>query len=161
RMPTTPAPAAFELADRACQDRLPRLKAAQILRQLGRARVALARLFLQTFQADCLQIAANLRVEQARRGGLGVDDLQHTVQPRGGPERRPAGEQLVEDRSERVHVRRLADLLVLTSSLLRRHVTRRSEDRVTLRLAGLVEALGETEIGDFRSAVGGEQYITR
>jgi len=41
------------------------------------------------------------------------------------------------------------------------HVTRRAEDGIALRLTRLVEALGKTEVGDFRRAVGGQQDVRR
>ena len=66
-----------------------------------------------------------------------------------GLERRPAGEQFVEDRPERVDVGGRADLLGLAAGLLGGHVRRRAEDGPALRLRRfLVDVLGQAEVGD-------------
>ena len=72
-----------------------------------------------------------------------------------GAERRAAGQQLVQDRPERVDVGRRADRGGVPGRLLRGHVARGAEDRPGVRPAGVrVEPLGQAEVGDLRRAVG-------
>ena len=85
--------------------RLAALPPPQVVRQLRRRRVPPARLLLQTFQTDRLQIARRLRLQLPRR---------HRLVPRapaasvssvvGRLERRTAGQALVQDRPQRIHV---------------------------------------------------------
>src|SRR5262249_14588201 len=79
---------------------------------------------------------------------------------RGGLERRPAGQALVEDGSQGVDVCGRADRPGAAAGLFRRHVTRRPQDGAGLRLAGgVVEFLGEAEVGDLEVAVLGDQHV--
>ena len=65
-------------------------------------------------------------------------------------ERRPAGEQLVQDRPQAVDVGRRRQPL-LAAGLLRGHVRRRADDRPGLRQAGVaLDPLGQPEVGDVR-----------
>ena len=64
-------------------------------------------------------------------------------------ERWPAGEQLVEDRAERVDVRGRPDLLMSGRRLLRGHVAGRADDDAARRqIAGQIEPLHQAEVGD-------------
>ena len=61
--------------------------------------VAPLRVLLQALEADRLEVARDLRA-QARGGhGFLVQHLEHGLQRRLGPERRPPGQHLVEDRA--------------------------------------------------------------
>ena len=70
--------------------------ALQVVRQRRGRRVAVRRLFLQTFQTDRLQIAVHLGVEQARRGRQLLHHLRQRVERRLGAERRPARQHFVQ-----------------------------------------------------------------
>jgi hypothetical protein len=88
-------------------------EAAQVFRQGCRARVAFARLLLQAFQTDGFQIPRAGRLQLDRRHRLLPADLLERLQERRALEGRAAGEQLVEDGSQRVDVRDRTDLLDL------------------------------------------------
>ena len=88
------------------QDRLTALEAPQVLGQLERRRVALVRLFLEALQTDRLDLARHARLDLRRRNRIGVLDVRQRFERRRGAERRPAGQELVEDRAERVDVGR-------------------------------------------------------
>src|SRR5262249_60736841 len=78
-----------------------------------------------------------------------VQHRQDGVQRRGPLEGGPAGEQLVQDRPQRVDVRGRAELTALAAGLLGGHVAGRADDLAGLGpVALLVEALGEAEVGD-------------
>ena len=77
-------------------------------------------------------------------------------------ERHSAGEHLVEDDAERVHVTERADLLEEAGGLLRRHVGRRTHDGAGTRLIDvLVELLGQAEVGHLGHTVGRQQHVDR
>ena len=70
-----------------------------------------------------------------------------------GPERRPAGEQLVENRAEAVDIDGRRQHL-FRPRLFGRHVARRADDGAGLRLPRVAfHALGQAEIRDVRLAV--------
>ena len=84
--------------------------------------------------------------------------LQHGVQRRRRPERRPAGEHLVQDRSEGVDVGGGTDVL-LGLGLFGGHVAGRAHDGAGLRqAAAALDVLGQAEIGDLRRA-GGQRRL--
>jgi len=142
-----------EGADRAGQDRLAVEEPPQLVGEhLGRG-VPFRRVLLQAPQADRLQVAGAVGRQPARRGRWVVGHLPQRVQLRHAAERGPAGEQLVEDRAERVHVGRRPDLGHPAAGLLGGHVRRRPEDRPGLgeRLGRVVEHLGQPEVGDLGS----------
>src|SRR5262249_8658188 len=77
-----------------------------------RGRRAPPRVLFQTPQGDRFEVAIDLRVEPPRRGGLLVEHLLERVHQAGRLERGPAGEALVEDRPQRVHVARRAHVFL-------------------------------------------------
>ena len=77
----------------------------QVVGQRRRRDVAPGRVFIEAFQADGLQVRRDLGDEAGGEYDLVIDDLADGLD-RGFPlERRPPGEQLVEDRPQRIHVR--------------------------------------------------------
>ncbi len=79
-----------------------------------------------------------------------------------GFEGRPAGEHLVEDRSQRIDVGRRADLAGQSLRLLGGHVAGRPHDLAADGVAILdLQPLGQAEVGDLRRAVGVEQDVGR
>ena len=120
------------------------------------------RLLLQALQADRLQVARDRRIEPPRRHRLVADDLEHRVHRRGRLERRPAGDQGIERRPQRIHVGRRADLAPLAAGLLRRHVAGRPHDLARAgQPAVALHLLGQAEVGDPRVAVLVEQDVGR
>ena len=109
RLAPAPPPGAFRAADGPRPDRLAGPEPPQVLGQGVGAGVAPRRLLLQAFQADRLQVARQPRLQPRRRDRLGRLDLLERLQRRRRPERRPAGQQLVEDRPQGVDVGRRAD----------------------------------------------------
>jgi hypothetical protein len=149
RVAPAPAPGALDAADRpggngaAVEERL------QVVGQGGGRGVAPGRLLVQALEADRLQVARQPRHQPAGRHRLVGQHLQHRVERRLGPERRAAGQALVEDGAQGVDVGGGADLLRLARRLLRRHVGGGAEDGAGLRLAAdVVQALGQAEVGD-------------
>ncbi len=136
-------------ADATGADRLARQVAAQVLGELLGTSVASGRRLVQAFQTDRFQIARRSRPQARRRHRLHVHDQAHRLQRRIAPERRPAGEELVEHRAERVHVHRRADRVDLPFRLLRRHVRRRSQDGTrAAHVTARVHLLRQAEVGD-------------
>jgi hypothetical protein len=149
RLAPAPAPQPPDLSHRPRLDRPMVQEAPQVVGQVEGAGVALARLLLQTLQADRLQVARHRRLQLSRRDRLASDDLLHRFQRTRPLERRPARQAFVEDRPQRVNVGCRADLRVAPQRLLRRHVTGRAHDGAGPRLSRPnVEALGEAEVGD-------------
>src|SRR5262245_11196435 len=109
------------------------------------------RLLRQALQTDRLEVAWELRLQARRRDRVVVEGLEAGVHDGGGLERRAAGQQLVEDGPEGVHVCRRANGVSGTSGLLGGHVARCAEDSAALsqvRLGGLL--LSEAEVGDLQ-----------
>ncbi len=80
----------------------------------------------------------------------------------GAPEGRPAHQQFVKDRAQRVDVGRRTDLSRPPFGLLRRHVGGRAQDQIAPgqpRLA--VEHLGQAEVGDPGRVVAGQKDVGR
>src|SRR5262249_45202849 len=103
-----PAPAATLLhGERPFEETL------QIVRQCLRAGVSLRRVFLQALQHDRLQLARHRRDKLARRRRRLAHDAPQRLERRGRVERRPASQRLIQDRAQRVNVRRWADVLAV------------------------------------------------
>src|SRR5207253_9405930 len=122
-------PEAGELADGAGMNRLAVEKAGQLVGQLLLASVALRRLLLQALEADRLEVFGNVLVEQPGAERLGFDYLADGFEGRSGTERRPAGEQFVEDCAGGIEIAPGADLIDLAGGLLGGHVAGRANDR--------------------------------
>jgi hypothetical protein len=86
--------------------------------------------------------------------------LHESIQRGRGPKRRSAAEAFVEDGTQRVNIRRRADILA-AGGLLGRHVAGRANDTAGTGGAILVELLGQAKVGDFERAVTTEQDISR
>ncbi len=143
-------------------DRFVRLVTPQVVGQLLGAGIAPRRLLAQALQADRLQIARDLRCQTRRRCRFLAHHADENDELR-PLERRPARQALVQQRPQRINVRRRPRVAHLARRLLRRHVRRRPHDRPRLahvpRL--VVDALGQPEIRDLRRAVGREQDVSR
>ena len=162
RPPPGPAPGLLPGGCGMCQDRLTRAEPAEVLGQvLGRG-VAPAGRFLEALQTDRLGGPRQSRLEPRRRDRVAVTDLHERLHGRRRPERRPAGQELVEDGPQSVDVGRRADQPRVSLGLLRGHVAGRAEDRVGPgdRLSG-VEHLGQTEVGHLGQQTRVEQDVGR
>jgi hypothetical protein len=116
----------------------------------GRRRVAARRLLGEALEAQRLEIARDVAVQQARGRRIDLPDLSDGVDGAVGPERRAAGEQLVQDRAQPVDV--AARVGLASGGLFGRHVAGRSH-RAAARGQGSVDRhpVGETEVGDARA----------
>ena len=136
--------------------------------RLGRAEAALRRLF-QAFEADGLEITVDGAAEEAWSFGFLVDDLPQRFDGRVGIERRPAGQQLVEDDAKAVDVdtRRQS---AAAEGLLWRHVARRADQRTrwrqgrqaaeaAARRRGQGQTFRQAEVGDVRLIVPIEENV--
>ena len=93
-------------------------------------RTACAGSFCRHFSAIVSRSRGTPRHQPRRRHRLGRLDLLERLQDRRPPERRAAGQQLVQDRPQRVDVGERADLPGLPLGLLRGHVAGRAQDRL-------------------------------
>ena len=102
-------------------------------------------------------------IEPARRGRLLLQHLQQRVQRRLAAERRPAGQQLVEDRPQAVDVGGGGQRPFRAGGLLGGHVAGRADDGARAASGSLspLDALGQAEVGDVRLALGVEQDVGR
>ena len=117
---------------------------------------------MQALQANGFQVARHLVVQPRRRRRLLGDHLLQGFRRRRGPERRPARQQLVQDRPQRVHVRRRPGRVPLPLGLLGSHVARRAHrDPAQGQGAPALQAPGQAEIRHLRRAVRGEQDVGR
>ena len=91
--------------------------------------------FCRHFRQIVSRSRGSPRLQPRRRHRLGRPDLLERLQHRRRPERRPAGQQLVEDRPQGVDVGRRADLPGLPRGLLGGHVAGRAQDRAGPRQA--------------------------
>ena len=90
--------------------------------------VAPGRLLVQAFQADRFQVMRHLGLNARGRHRLLVLHLVQRVQDGGALERRPAGQQLVEDGPQGIDVGRRAGSVARAAGLLRGHVAGRAHD---------------------------------
>ena len=110
-------------------DRLAVAEPRQIFGQGPGRGITPRRLLAQAFQADGLQVARHSRDEPRGRHDLGLDDLPDRLDGVLPLEGRPAREQLVEDRPQRVDVGGRADVPDVPPGLLGGHVAGRAHDR--------------------------------
>src|SRR5947209_136919 len=76
-------------------------------------------------------------------------DLFQRLQCRGSLERRPAGQQFVQDYAQGVHIRGRTDVLATAFRLLGRHVTGCADENAGARQVHIrIQLLGETEVGN-------------
>ena len=124
--------------------------------------IAAHRILVQAFQTDRFQVARHLGGQLTRRRRVPADHLLQRIPDRLAVERRPAGQQFVQDGTERVDVSRRSGRGTAATGLLGSHVIRCAEN---VAAAGLgivgVEALGQAEVGDLGRAVRCEQDIGR
>ncbi len=161
RVAAAPAPEPLGPADRPRHDRLAGAEAAEVLGHRRDVGIPPRRVLLERPQADRLQVARHPR--QELRGGhrLGVADQVERVQDRRPPERRPAGEHLVERGPQGVLVGGRPGLLG-PARLLGGHVAGRAEDRPAARLGRVgLQPLDQPEVGDLGRPVAREQDVGR
>ena len=127
---------------------------------LGR-QVALRAILFETLQADRFQIGIDFRIEFSRRQRLRSADLSDRFQQRLGQEGRPAGQQVIQQRSCRIDIAPGPDVSAV--SLLRRHVAGGSGDIVlaTVRRVLAFDTLGDSKIGDVGPARVIQQDVRR
>ena len=119
-----------------------------------------ARVFFQALQTDGLEVTIDARAHASREVPAPVPEPAQCLIDRWAVKRRPAREELVEDRTEPVNVDRGGDLAALTRHLLGRHVRGRPEDEAGVRQAAVgLDALGQPEIGDVGLVVLIEQDV--
>ncbi len=160
RVPPTPSGQATDRPRPACPDRLVVEEPGQVRRQFGRRRVPPPGLLLQALQADRLQVPRDLGVEPRGRHGLLCDHLPLRLGRGLSAKRRPARQQLVQDRPQRIHVRGRPDRVHLAPGLLGGHVAGRpqrypadSQSRPALPHPR------QAEVGDLGRAVGGQEDV--
>ena len=124
-------------------------KASEIIGELLRGLITARWLLLQALEANRFEVARQAWSEQVRRERIVVRDLMQHIRQRLALERRTAGEQMIENRTERIHIAAPADRAALPFRLLRRNVIRRTQHLPAQREVGFsFKALGETEVCD-------------
>jgi len=99
-----PAPEAVDPSHRPGQDRFASLEMAQVLGQVRRIRIALARLLRQALEANGFQVPGNRRLALPRRHRRVFTNLAERFGQRAAPKRRAAGEQGIQRSAEAVDV---------------------------------------------------------
>ena len=142
--------------------------APEVVRQRLRRGIAARGRLLEALQADGLQPGRDPGTMTRRGDRLGGADQGHRQELRRAHEGGAAGQHLVEDGPEGVHVRRPAGVRGAALRLLRGHVARGAEDRLRIGqgrrcpLAGLrIQPLGQAEVGDPGRAVPGQEDVGR
>ena len=125
--------------------------------------VTVARFLDQALQADHFEVAGHPGVEPRRRHRLLRSHQVERLERGRAFEGRPPRQALVEDRPQRVHVHRRADGAGPGGGLLGGHVARRAQDGARARLAGVgvLDGLGQAEVGDLGHAVGRQEDVGR
>src|SRR5262249_3720114 len=124
-------------------------------------RVAARRLLVEALEANGLQVGRDARVGLSRGPRRQLPHLPESRDRSLGPERRAAGEQLVEDGAQAVDVAGGGEDRV-AARLLRGDVARRADDRRGRgRARAGVEPLREAEVGDVGPARLVEQDVGR
>src|SRR5688572_11354528 len=86
------------------QNRFIAAKATKFLRKFPRCLVSASRLFLQALEANRLEINRHPRVEEPRRNRLIMQHLLQRVRYTLRSERSAAGEQMMQNRAEGIHI---------------------------------------------------------
>ncbi len=133
----------------------------QLVRKVGRRRVAVLHFFRERLQANSLELGRNIAGNLARRLGLVVANLPQELSALLGPEGDAAAEHLVEDDSQGVDVRAAVDPMGGSAHLLRRHVSRRAGDNTQLVAAGGRIVEREPKIDQHRLAARSEDDVRR
>src|ERR1051326_5817508 len=106
RMTAAPAPKPLGASDRPGRNRLVTQKTAKLLRQLRGGAVTTSRFLFETLQAYGLEIIRDTRAEARRGNRFQFFDLANQFMNRFALERRPAGQQMIEQSAQRVDVDR-------------------------------------------------------
>src|SRR5262245_2560010 len=101
-MAAYPAPCSFVNRHGPRPDRLVLEEALEILGQLERSRISLARLLAKTLQADRLEVTGHARLERGHGDRLVVEHAEHRLEGRPADERRPSRQELIEHGPEGV-----------------------------------------------------------
>ncbi len=134
----------------------------QVLGQVPGRTVALAGVLGQALHADRVQVSRHLRIALSGRQRSFSNDGEQRVEVGFAQQRRPAGEQLVEDGAQAVNVRGGGQPLPGGAGLFRGHVRGRADDGLGLgQAAFLLEALGQAEVGELRIARAVQQHVGR
>ena len=140
-----------ERRQRPRSDRLAVQEAPAVVGEFAGALVAPGGVLLEALQAHRLDVPRQVRALLGRRARGLLDDLLEEHERGHRPERRPAGEHLVEDRAKRVYVAAAVRAPMGALGLLRGQVDHGAHDGARLRelhLRLLVE--GEAEVGELR-----------
>src|SRR5258708_3955472 len=139
-------------------DRIAAQEPVDVFGQRGGGGVAEPRLLTEALKADRLQVARHRAVQPRRGYRILREYLLDRFRAGLRPEWRPARQQLVQDRPERVNVRGRAGRGA--PRLFGGHVTRRAQRDAGPREIGLTaQPTREAEIADLGTSVGGEEHV--
>ena len=139
-----------------------RRKRDEVVGQCCRRCVTPVRVLFKTLQADRLQVAWDARVELRRWRWVVGEHLLQRGRRRLGLERRPSRQAFIQDRPERIDVRRRSNRVFVAPRLLRCHVAGRAQRGARQRQPEAAVLLPrQTKVGHFRRTVGGQQDIGR
>ncbi len=148
RLAASPAPEASERSGASGVDPVTTEESFEVGGQVGGRGIPVLGPLFEALQADALQVHGGLWADPPRRGRLLLDELSEGLVDRRGAERGPAGQELIQDRTETIDVGRRAD--PAADGLLGCHVGRRAQHGAGGRqVAGpLLGPLGQPEVGD-------------
>ena len=102
--PSGPLECAFPGRASTCLDRFPAMPAFQILRQRLGGSVTPARIFLQAFQSNRLDVAVDTGCNSPRANWLFLQKFHQGIQWRLRPERGAAGQQFIKNRPQAIDI---------------------------------------------------------
>jgi len=127
RVAPAPAPRLFEAPDGPRLNRFVREESSQFISQVLGRLVAAGRLLLQTLQADRFQIERHSRIDCVRSDRLAVEHFGQSLLNRFANKRRPARQQMIENRTQRIDVALDSNTASLAIGLFGWQVVRRAE----------------------------------
>ena len=159
-VPARPSPGPLGQADRSGRDRSAVEETAEVVGQGVGGGVPPLGLLPQAGQRDRLQVAGHAGHKARGGDGLGRADLVERLVQGRAPVRRAAGQELIQDRPQGMHVGGAAHGSGRAPGLLGGHVGGGAHDRAGPgQLRVVVQELGEAEVGNLRRAVGGDQDV--
>ena len=158
RMAARPFQGANKGSDWARGNRAAFEEIAEVLGEIGGTGVAFGRLLFEAFQANCLEVATDAGPVVCGGNHLVAQNAEDDVCRARARERRTAREHFVKNGTECVNVGRGAGVVV-AASLLWRKIAGCAECCTEGCVAFFLKTFGESEVGNFRDAVGADEDI--
>ena len=162
RIPARPPPHTYWWRNRTRDNRPAFEPALEVFGQVAGGLITRFRFAFQTARADCFQIAIQRRRECAKFGRRLLGGLLNDGKRVLSQKRRPASEQIEQNRAETVNISSGCETRRRSARLFGRNVTGCAENRERARkIARGVEPFGQTEIAHERFAAAIEHDVSR